>query len=47
MMLKYLEKLAIKFLLKRGFQVTYPRVYFSENSRNYIYSKTEWKPKTT
>jgi hypothetical protein len=42
--MKLLEQLAMNYLLKRGYQVTLPKVYFSGVDFKAVGGATYWKP---
>lgn len=44
-LIKILERLAVNFLLKRGYQVTFPKIYFSDSNNKYTYFQTRWEGK--
>jgi len=41
---RWFEQLAMNYLLKRGYQVTLPKVYFSGKDYKAVGSATYWKP---
>ena len=43
--MKLLERIAFNFLLKRGYQVTFPLVYFSDSRNEYIGGASYWEGK--
>lgn len=43
--MKFLEKLAFNFLLKRGYQVTLPMIHFTSGNNEIFSGATYWEPK--